>query len=109
MKKTLRPLVVALALACGLTTGGPAFAQQAESSIIVQQPVRSHDRNIEAAAIEKAAAKIGELRGSLEDDFIGQIIREEDLARDHSNLLGFPVIREKSVSRAGNSEMVPII
>ena len=109
MKKTLKPVAFAVAFTCGLTAVGMAFAQQGESSIIIQQPVRTHDKSIEAAAIEKVAAKIGELRGSLEDDFIGQIIREEDLTRDHSNLLGFPVIREKSVSSAGNGAAVPII
>lgn len=50
------------------------------------------DRNIEAAAIRKAAEKIGDLRGTIEGLDATPIITIQDLGRDQSSHLGLPVI-----------------
>lgn len=67
----------------------PAMAQ---GSIVYFGPSgEKYDRTIEAAAIKRAAEKIGDLRGSIQGSDTSIIIDEEDLKKGQSSRLGFPV------------------
>lgn len=108
-KNTLLALASAALLFAGIG-GTNAYAEaKTNTAIKYQEPKPRHDRKIEAAAIEKVAAKIGELRGSLEGELIDKIISEDNLAGDRSSQLGFPIIEERSMVQPDMTDAVPIV
>lgn len=96
MTKTPAISAGALVLAVVIGFSTPVIAEMVTNgSITVHSgPKKKFDRKIEAAAIAKAAERIGELRGSVSGDAIGEIIRESDLDGSRSSGLGFPIIEE---------------
>ena len=95
----------ALALCMIATVTTSAFA---ESSIQYYGMKKPFDAKIEAAAIEKAASKIGELRGSIDGSHDGYLITLDDLDKKRTSALGFPILREQPVQRKV-SDSVPIV
>jgi len=93
---------IAMAMAAGfLLSAGEATAtnngQEIETpSIQYYGAAKKYDANIEAAAIKRAAGKIGDLRGSVEG-FDGRfLIDVQTFGQDQSSHLGFPVINDST-------------
>lgn len=99
---------LALALVMGAATQGFAETKSPHEAATEIAP-RKYDRKIEAAAIRNAAQKIGELRGSVTGDLIGQIISEADLNGRRSSALGFPIITERYQQDDGLDNAVPMV
>lgn len=81
----------------GFSQANAASAYQ--GSIIYQGGKQQYDRKIEAAAIKRVAAKIGDIRGSIGDDNASHIITDEEITNPKSSQLGFPIIEEKPVDQ----------
>lgn len=110
MKKNTLLALASAALLYANFGATSAFADaETNTDIEFQQSKPRHDRKVEAAAIEKVAAKIGDLRGSLEGDLIGNIISEDNLANENSGQLGFPIIQERSMVQPTDSDAIPIV
>ena len=108
-KNTLLALASAALLYANFGTTNAFAGAETNTDIEYQASKPKHGRKIEAAAIEKVAAKIGDLRGSLEGDLIGKIISEDNLANNNSSQLGFPIIQERSMVQPTDSDAVPIV
>jgi hypothetical protein len=93
MKRQL--IAFTLATAFFMTAGEATAENVYGSSIQVYNSPKTHDAKIEAAAIQKVAGKIGDLRGSLEGMESRFLTNEETLKQDHSSHLGFPVIQDQ--------------
>lgn len=118
IKAIAASFTIALA-ASGLLAGSTQAMDHDESSVVYygdakpspQEDVQdtSHDRTIEAAAIRKAAEKIGELRGSIDGNAERHLLQIKDLKVDRSSRLGFPVIEEKLPARNAPEGSVPLV
>ena len=101
------------AVLCAVNFCGYAQAEniydRGDQDIIIDAAQPKHDAKIEAAAIEKAAEKIGDLRGSLDGDMIGKIISEDDLKQQRSSRLGFPILLEPTSTDRVAANSVPIV
>ena len=88
-----RARLMAAAIACSIAAGAHATEpvgdknQQGEAA-------KRYDRKIEQAAIQRAASKIGDIRGSIEGHGDSHFIAEDDLRDRRSQRLGFPIIQE---------------
>lgn len=100
--KNLCPVLMSACLVLAI-----APTAMAESSIEYHGGKKAYDRKIEAAAIMRAARKIGDLRGSLEGVEEGYIVKSDDLDKERTSSLGFPVIREERNS--DTEATVPIV
>ncbi|MGB7286731.1 MAG: hypothetical protein WBC71_07360 [Salaquimonas sp.] len=110
MKLTLKAATLICTAAFSIGSAGITAAEfKSEGSFVTQVAPKKYDRKIEAAAIEKAAEKIGDLRGSVSGDMIGKIISEADLSLNQSSRLGFPIILESSPENPDAIEAVPIV
>ncbi len=104
---------VAVAMLFGILAPQFAFAGDPDGSgkgiTTLGKPSEKYDRKLEAAAIERAANNIGELRGSLHG-FEGEFIVEtDDLENGASKSLGFPTIRETLPARSIQAGAVPLV
>ncbi len=71
-----------------VTTAGVALALMTSTSVLAQ--TAKYDVNIAKAAAEKAAEKIGEIRGRIDYDQVTDIVRKEDLAEKPINTSFLP-------------------
>lgn len=80
----------------------PLMADAGDLPDVQGQPdgERQYDRKIEQAAIRRAATKMGELRGTIEGVNHRHLIAVEDLSRNQTRWLGFPVLEEPEVSES---------
>ena len=95
------------------TLGTPAFADlKSSGSFVFQENKKQYDTKIEAAAIKRAAEKIGELRGSVQGNKEAFFIDERSLDGGKTSRLGFPIIEEArpdALTITGSTGSVPII
>ncbi|MCB1386285.1 MAG: hypothetical protein KDJ80_10155 [Nitratireductor sp.] len=90
-------LILAAACAAILLSGPSAMAaDDTESSIQYYGDARpkGFDPKITEAAQRKAAEAIGDLRGGIDGFGDDYLVHQEDLAKEKSSWLGFPVIEE---------------
>lgn len=74
---------------------GSTATALAESSIQYHGDAKpKYDKKIQAAAIERAISKIGDLRGSLKGFNNSYLVTEKDLKAIKSSSLGFPRIQD---------------
>ncbi len=79
--------VTAASLAMVLMTGTSALAQTVK-----------YDENIAKAAAEKAAEKIGDIRGFISYDQVPNLVTKEDMIEKPVNTSFFPAIRDKDIN-----------
>lgn len=68
----------------------------AESSIQYYGSGKGFDKKIEAAALKIAAAKIGEMRGSLKGVSQDYVVTEIEIKEPRTSTLGFPRISDET-------------
>jgi len=108
--KTLKNIAMAMAATAGLLAfSAPAHADAKTGSFEYHGGKQKFDRKIEAAAIRRAAEKIGDLRGSLEGNRDAYIVDPEELGREQSSHLGFPIMQIENRDFDSITGSVPII
>lgn len=92
MKKIFNRMAVLAVAGAALVAMTATVQADTHSSIEYHGGKAAYDKRIEQAAIERAASKMGELRGSIkDDDGTVHILTEEDLVSQASQL-GFPIL-----------------
>ena len=109
MKKVvLLATAIAGTLALGVYQGSePAFAEtkRSEDIVFAKEMPKRYDSKIEAAAISRAAKKIGDLRGSILGGSLDDLMTKDALRSNQSSSLGFPIFSEPSQ----NTDSVPLV
>ncbi len=98
MNNTLRKLALLAFSGAALVAMTTAAQADVHSSIEYHGGKATYDKRIAQAAIERAAKKIGDLRGSIEGAEPKYFLTDEDL-KNQSSQLGFPIIDESRLER----------
>lgn len=94
-----------LTSAAVLLSSNIAFA---ESSITYYGNSNGFDKKIAAAALKKAAEKIGDLRGSIEGLDENFIATNKELTNSRQTALGFPRLQETTMAKP-QEETIPMV